>query len=281
MAARPLEGQVSLVTGAGRGIGRATAVALADAGSAVVVGARTVSQLDDVAAEVNDKGGQALAVELDVTDLESVRRFVASAMDRFGQIDVLVNNAGSNNGSDDGAVGPLWEINPLAWWWDVEVNLKGTFLCTHAALPHMVARGRGRIVNVTSLVAAMPWPYDSAYACSKAGQVRLTDSLAGELKDRGISVFALSPGRVRTELVEGAVWTPMGQKWLMPGVSQLDFPSIPPEDPAAAVVYLVSGEADGLTGRVVHTGWDLAGLAGRAAEITERDALQMRFVPAD
>jgi NAD(P)-dependent dehydrogenase (short-subunit alcohol dehydrogenase family) len=276
-----LVGRVSLVTGAGRGIGRATAVALADAGSAVVAGARTTSQVEDAAKEIESKGGRALGVQLDVTDLASVRRFVATALDTFGRVDVLVNNAGSNNGSDDGAVGPLWEINPEAWWTDVAVNLRGTFLCSHAVLPHMVAQGRGHIVNVTSMVAAIPWPYDSAYACSKAGQVRLTDSLAAELQGKGVFVFALSPGRVRTELVDGAVRTPKGQQWLAPEVGKQIYPDVPPEFPAGEIVYLVSGEADGLTGRVVHAGWDLRDLAKRSARIAERDALQIRLVPAD
>ncbi|MFI5047852.1 MAG: SDR family NAD(P)-dependent oxidoreductase [Acidimicrobiia bacterium] len=276
-----MEGQVSLVTGAGRGIGRATAIALADAGSAVVLGARTVSQVEEAAAAIRAQGGRAVATQLDVTDLESVRRFVAAALDNFGQIDVLVNNAGSNNGADDGAVGPLWEINPEAWWTDVEVNLRGTFLCSHAALPNMVERGTGHIVNITSMVAGMPWPYDSAYACSKAGQVRLTDSLAAEVRDHGISVFALSPGRVRTELVDGAVRTEAGQKWLAPGVGALVFPDVPPELAAGEVVFLVSGAADGLTGRFLHTGWDLRDLARRADDIAERDVLQVRLLTAD
>jgi NAD(P)-dependent dehydrogenase (short-subunit alcohol dehydrogenase family) len=281
MGPRPLEGQVGLVTGAGRGIGKATALALSDAGSTVVLGARTTNQIEAVAAEVRDRGGQALAVHLDVTDLESVRWWVAAAMDSFGQIDILVNNAGSNNGGDDGAVGPLWEINPEAWWNDVAVNLQGTFLCTHAVLPHMVARSQGHIVNITSMVAGFAWPYDSAYACSKAAQVRLTDSLAGELRDRGIYVFALSPGFVRTELFDGAVYTPAGRKWLAPLVAEQPYPAVAAEVPGAAVVFLASGEADGLSGRFLSVDWDLNDLARRAADIAARDVLQIRFSAAD
>src|SRR5262245_34727863 len=111
-----MEGRVSLVTGGGRGIGRATALALAEQGSDVVLGARTTSEIEDAAAEIRTRGGRALAVPLGVTDLASVRGFVAAAVDQFGGVDVLVNNAGSNNGGADGAVGPLWEINPDAWW---------------------------------------------------------------------------------------------------------------------------------------------------------------------
>ncbi len=276
-SARPLEGQVSVITGAGRGIGRAIALALADAGSSLVLGARTLGQLEAVAAEVKQRGGEALAVQLDVADPRSVRPFVAAAMDRFGRIDLLVNNAGSNNGDEDGAVGPLWEINPDRWWDDVKVNLYGTFLCTHLVLGHMVAAGRGRIVNVVSTAAMIPWPFDSAYACSKAAVIRLTDSVAEEARDRGVFVFALSPGSVDTELRAGAVDSPAGRTWLTRVNPNPQW--VPAELPANAVVFLASGEADRLSGRFLSVDWDLPELAQRAADIVERDVLQLRFAP--
>ncbi len=274
---RPLEGRVSLVTGAGRGIGRAVAISLSGAGSALVLGARTVHQLEEVAEEVTALGGDALVVPLDVTDPQSVREFTAAAIDRFGRIDILVNNAGSNNGGDDGAVGPLWEINPDAWWNDMEVNLRGTFLCTHSVLPHMIAAGRGHIVNVVSMAAIMPWPYDSAYACAKAAVVRLTDSVAEEVADRGVYVFALSPGSVDTELRGGAVDSPAGRKWLTKVNPNPQW--VPAELPAEAVVFLSSGAADGLTGRFLSVDSDLPDQARRAADIRHRDVLQIRFAP--
>jgi NAD(P)-dependent dehydrogenase (short-subunit alcohol dehydrogenase family) len=275
-AARPLPGRVALITGAGRGIGRAVALALADAGSKVVLGARTLRQVEDVASEVIGRGGEALAVHLDVTDPQSVDEFVATAMDRFGRVDVLVNNAGSNNGEENGAVGPVGEINPSAWWTDIEVNLRGTFLCTHSVLPHM-AYGSGHIINVVSMAAVMPWPYDSAYACSKAAVVRLTDSVAEEVRERGIRVFALSPGSVDTELRGGAVDSPAGRQWLTKVNPNPQW--VPAELPAEAVVFLVSGAADGLTGRFLSVDWDLPDLARRAEDIERRDVLQLRFVP--
>jgi NAD(P)-dependent dehydrogenase (short-subunit alcohol dehydrogenase family) len=274
-ATRPLEGRVAVVTGASRGIGRAVALALADAGSALVLGARTVGQLEDVADEVRQRGGEAQAVPLDVTNQQSVRSFVATAVDRLGRIDILVNNAGSNNGGEDGAVGPLWEINPDVWWEDIEVNLHGTFLCTHVVLPHMVAAGRGHIVNIVSTAAMIPWPYDSAYACSKAAVIRLTDSVADEVRDRGVSVFALSPGSVDTELRAGAVDSPAGRKWLTRVNPNPQW--VPAELPAAAVVFLASGAADGLSGRFLSVDWDLHDLARRSGDIVERDVLQLRL----
>src|SRR5258708_277930 len=215
---------------------------LAGAGSRRVRGARTISQGEGGASEVSRRGGEAVDTRLDVTDPQSVGEFVATALDRFGRVDVLVNNAGSNNGGQSGAVGPLGEINPGAWWDDVEVNLRGTFLCTHAALPHMVCGRGGHIVNVVSMAAVMPWPYDSAYACSKAAVVRLTDSVAEEVRAQGVRVFALSPGSVDTELRAGAVDSPAGRKWLTKVNPSPRW--VPAALPAHAAVFLASGAAD-------------------------------------
>jgi NAD(P)-dependent dehydrogenase (short-subunit alcohol dehydrogenase family) len=242
----------------------------------VVLGARSAAQLDEVAAAIAERGGESLAVPLDVVDPDSIRRFVEVAVASFQRVDVLVNNAGSNNGGADGAIGPLWEINPDAWWYDIEVNLRGTFLCTHAALPHMISAGGGHIINVVSTAAAMPWPYNTAYACSKAGVIRLTDSVAEEVREKGVYVFALSPGSVDTELRAGAVESAAGRTWLTKVNPNPRW--VPAEAPAAAVVLLASGEADGLTGRFLSVDWDLAGLAKRAGDIAARDVLQLRLM---
>lgn len=271
-----LEDTVSLVTGAGRGIGRAISCALAEAGSHVVLGARSVNQLREVAELVEESGRSALVVELDVTDTFSVSRAVSSALDRFGRIDLLVNNAGSNSGGENGAVGPLWTINPAVWWHDVTVNLYGPVLMAKAVLPSMIGRRSGRIINIAARTSARPAPFDSAYGCSKAGLVRLTDSLSVELKDCGVAVFALSPGVVETELLAGSLYTDAGREYLG-GVSEgLRDSFISAEVPASAVVFLASGKADALSGRFVHVTDDLAALASRSDEIVERDLYQLR-----
>jgi NAD(P)-dependent dehydrogenase (short-subunit alcohol dehydrogenase family) len=275
MEENPLTGLVSLVTGAGRGIGRAVAIALSKAGSAVVLGSRTMAELEEVRGEITRHGGTALVKQVDVTDMASVKAFVDAAVDSFGHVDVLVNNAGSNNG---GAVGPLWEVNPEAWWHDVEVNLRGAFLCTHLVLGQMIARGSGYIVNITSMgPATRPWPFNVAYACSKAAQIRLTDSVAEEVRGRGVYVFALSPGRVQTQMADDLLNTDAGRRYLAPLMKDLGNPEILPEIPAQAIVFLVGGGADQLSGRILRAGWDLQDLARQADEIVENDRLALRL----
>src|SRR5712691_9553667 len=165
-----LAGQVAIVTGGGRGIGRAMAHALTTAGAAVVVTARSAEQLATTVAAIHAQGGQAVAVPADVTDARAVQHLVAETERQFGPVDLLVNNAESSS-----AFGPLWEVDPEDWWHDVTVNLRGTLLCTHAILPVLLARRRGRIINVASISGistgpgTTPSPHQSSYSSSKAG----------------------------------------------------------------------------------------------------------------
>jgi len=264
-----LRGQVALVTGAGRGIGRATARALADAGAKVGVLSRSRDQVAETAALITDTGGQALAVTADVTDRETVRASVQAVIGRFGRIDLLVNNAGAN-----AAFGPAWEVDPDAWWADVRVNLLGPFLCSAAVLPTMVARGCGRIVNIASGTAGRAFPNNTAYAASKAALVRLTDCLAAETAPHGVSVFALGPGNVRSEMSLGLERSAAGRRWLGDAVAALRF--VPAELPAAAVVLLASGQADGLSGRWLDAADDIRGIAAQAEDVRTRELFQLR-----
>ena len=155
--ANELVGQVALVTGGGRGIGRAIAQALATAGAAIAVTARSEDQLRETVALIERAGGRALALPADVTDRQAVEHLVADIERQLGPVDVLVNNAGIV-----GPLGPLWEADPEAWRRCLDVNLYGAFLCARAVLPGMVARRRGRIINMSTAIS-IPAPYYTAY----------------------------------------------------------------------------------------------------------------------
>ena len=262
---------MAIVTGSGRGIGRSIAAGLAAAGAAVVVVARSQKQVAAVAAELRDAGGQALAVTADVTRTDDVARLVTTAETAFGPVTLLVNNAGVY-----GPYGTPWEADPDQWWQAVEINLKGPFLCARAVLPGMVARGSGRIVNVGSNVGTWPAPYSTAYACSKAALLRLTDSLAAATREFGVSVFAISPGLVKTDLA-AVLWESM-----VSGEQRVDKRLSPdawgtPERAAQLVVTLAAGEADALSGRFLHVGQDVAALVQQAAEIEAQDLHALRL----
>jgi NAD(P)-dependent dehydrogenase (short-subunit alcohol dehydrogenase family) len=264
-----LAGRVALVTGGGRGIGQAIALALGRAGAAVAVVSRTPTEISATADTIRDGGGTAIAVTADVQDRASVRIAVDRVAKTVGPVDVLVNNAGSNT-----AIGPATAVDADAWWHDVTTNLLGPFLFAQAVLPAMTERGEGRIVNIVSEQASGRGEYTSAYASSKAALVRLTDALADEYRASGVAVFALSPGSVPTQLSLGVIESEAARTWLPDLGSRLSFVGI--EQSADAVVFLASGRADRLTGRFFHVTDDVVALAERADEIVEHDLYQLR-----
>jgi NAD(P)-dependent dehydrogenase (short-subunit alcohol dehydrogenase family) len=263
-----LDGQVAVVTGGGRGIGRSIAERLAEAGAAVAVLARTPDELDETVARIGRAGGRAIAVAADVTDRRAVERAVERAERELGPVDLLVNNAAVAT-----PVGPAWEVDPEAWWRTVEVNLRGPFLCARAVLPGMLGRRSGRIVNIVAVAAYTTAPMMSAYGSSKAGLVCFTDDLAAETRERGISVFAIRPGLVQTRMQEELSASPYLQR--LGGRRQ---PLVPPERAAEAVVFVATGRADALSGRFIDvTRDDVAELARRADQIVRDDLLAMRL----
>ncbi|HBH02127.1 MAG TPA: 3-hydroxyacyl-CoA dehydrogenase [Candidatus Rokubacteria bacterium] len=190
--------RVALVTGGGRGIGREIALALARDGLDVAVGARTREQVEDVAAAARVLGGRALALELDVTDLEGIRRAVARTETALGPVDVLVNNAGIAEAA------PFLKTDPDLWDRHLRVNATGPFLLTRAVLAGMLERRWGRVINIASLVGLYGAPYVTAYTASKHALVGLTRALALEVAARGVTVNAICPGYVATDLVWSA-----------------------------------------------------------------------------
>ena len=193
-----LAGKVALVTGGGRGIGRAIAIAFAGAGAAVCCAARTRSEVDSVAAEIEAGGGQALAVRTDVVDLASVEKAVDETVGRFGGLDILVINAGVSPGRSEVA-----ESDPASWGQTIAINLTGAYHCARAAIPYLKARGGGKIITIGSGMGHRGAPGSSAYSASKAGLWMLTRVLGQELRGDNISVNELIPGPVNTAMMPG------------------------------------------------------------------------------
>lgn len=189
-----LSGQVAIVTGAARGIGRAIALALAEEGANLAVFDILSDPLKEVEGEIKSRGRRALAGQGDVSKEEDVTKFVATVEASLGPVDILVNNAGIGHSAD------TWSLPTSEWQRTLEVNLSGAFLFSKAVIPGMISRRRGRIINIASTGGKVGWPKAAAYNASKHGLLGLTKSLAMELVDYGITVNAICPSWVMTEM---------------------------------------------------------------------------------
>ena len=272
-----LDGQIAVITGSGRGIGRAIALAYAREGAKLALAARSETELQETVSAVSELGAEAIAVRTDVTSQEDTERLAHRVVERFGRIDVLVNNAGNS-----GPVGPL-HVNDIADWVNtINVNLTGTFLVCRAVIPVMLERSGGKIINLSGAGATNAWSNMSAYCSSKAAVVRLTEVLAQELDGKGITVNALGPGSVHTSM-----WDKMTEQAAQAGadfIHQLGLrvtsgggASI--DECAELAVWLASSESGVLTGRLISASTDdFRGLPPRIAEIMAGDAYTLRRV---
>jgi NAD(P)-dependent dehydrogenase (short-subunit alcohol dehydrogenase family) len=230
--------------------------------------ARSEAQLAETVRGVTEAGGEAWAVVADVSEAAAVERMAREVERALGPVDLLVNNAGTM-----GPLGPIWEADPGDWWQSIEANLRGPYLCSRALLPGMLERRHGRIINVSTSAATVAVAHMGAYVIAKTALIRFTENLAAELLNSGISVFAISPGTVRTAMSEYILESEAGKKWL-PWFRKLFDRGldVPAEKAAQLVVQLASGRADALSGRFIDVSDDLEKLLGRLEEV-KRDSL--------
>jgi NAD(P)-dependent dehydrogenase (short-subunit alcohol dehydrogenase family) len=243
-------GQTAIVTGAGRGMGRAVALGLAAEGANVVVGEVDAAAGADTVAAIQDAGGRAISVVADVSKVEDVRRLFQSTIDEFGTVDILVNNAGI------GIPKPLLEYTEADWDKQLGVNLKGMFFATQEAARVMIPKRRGKIVNFASTAAFVSSSTpETAYDISKGGVRQLTISVAAELAPHHVNVNAVAPGTIMTELTLKVLDT---DEKMARASAKIPMGKLgKPEDMVGPVLFLCSDEADYVTGHtlVVDGGW--------------------------
>jgi NAD(P)-dependent dehydrogenase (short-subunit alcohol dehydrogenase family) len=250
-----MQEKVAIITGSSRGIGAAIARRLAKEGARVVLAARKIEGLEQVAAEVTAEGGEALPVACHVGKEADVDAMVAAAVERFGKVDVLVNNAATNP-----YFGPMMNVDWGAWDKTFEVNLKGYFATTRAVVRHLLERGAsGSIVNVTSVVGLMGAPLQGVYAMTKASVISMTRTLAHELGSAGIRVNAIAPGLVETRFARTLTENEEIRDHVL---SRCAIRRIgQPDDIAGAAAYLASDDSSYMTGSLltVDGGWTSSG----------------------
>jgi NAD(P)-dependent dehydrogenase (short-subunit alcohol dehydrogenase family) len=237
-----LENKVAIVTGAGRGIGKAVAIAFATEGADIVAAARTKEEIEETCREVEAIGRQGLAIPIDVTKADQIEGMVQKAVSQFKKIDILVNNAGIIK------MTPALEFTEADWDSIIDINLKGTLLCSQAAAKQMIKQKRGKIINMASIGAHVGVVGGAAYCASKAGIIGLTKVLAVELGIYNINVNVVSPGLTMTAMAEYLAKTRSNTQ---------DSDRVPlrrygkPEDIADAVLYLASSGSDYVTGQEI------------------------------
>ncbi len=249
-----LNGRVALVTGGGRGIGRAIALALAHAGADVAISGRTTSRLQNTAEEINKLGRKSLVVTADISKLQDIENMVRTVVNEFGRLDILVNNAGINKRV------PSLEVTEELWDSIVDTNLKGTFFCCQAAGRIMLKQGKGKIINICSLTSQIGMTTIAPYGATKSGVLGLTRSLAAEWARYGINVNAIGPGYHETDLTRPLLENKAWMEKLMPRIPIGRVGTT--EDLMGAAVFLASDASNYVSGEIIYvdggflSGWN-------------------------
>lgn len=271
MAGR-LEGETALVTGGGRGFGRAIALGLAREGANVAVAARTRKQVKTVAKEIEALGVKALALEGDVTRGKDIRKIVEQTEEALGPVTIMVNNAGR-----PGPFGPIAEIDDDEWWEAQKLHILAPFRFMQAVLPGMIERNKGAVINVASRGGLMVQGNLSAYCLGKAALIRLSELAARETYKNGIGVFAIQPGDAHTGMADETVADPGAQKYL-PGMVKVIEHWIETADSgdvfdkcAAMCVELASGRYNALSGKYLEPDYDLDRMVAELVPWNDRD----------
>lgn len=235
-----LAGRVAIVTGAGRGIGKAIALSLADAGATVVVAARTASDIENTASEIKQKGGKALAVPTDVRLSNQANNLVDATVKKFSKIDILVNNAGGSFNVSS------MDISEGGWDAIIRENLKSVFLCSQAAAKIMIEQGKGAIINIASTAGLNAYSFNAAYGAAKAGIINLTKTMATDLAKYNIRVNAIAPGYIATP----GILQLFGDR--LEAAKQIPLAHLgQPEDIVGGVIYLASDASLYVTGETL------------------------------
>jgi 3-oxoacyl-[acyl-carrier protein] reductase len=247
-----LKGKVAVVTGAGRGIGKVIATAFAREGAQLALSARTLTEVETAVSEITPRHQRGIAIQADLSNQQDVESMTVRVLAEFGRIDILVNNAGVQR-----PIGPLWENDVDDWFRALRINVGCVFLCCRSIIPIMIRQGGGKIINLSGGGAASSRPYFTAYAASKAATVRVTESLADELKGYNIQVNAIAPGGTYTRMTEEvlAAGKAAGAKALAEATA-IKSQAKEPVEAAQLAVFLASDESGALSGRLISAAWD-------------------------
>ncbi len=244
-----LKDKIAIVTGSGRGIGRAIAIELAKEGAKIVVTSTNLEECKEVCEIINPLGVETLCLKCDVSKKKEIDHLVTQTMDKFGKIDILVNNAGVVRQK------PLTETTEEDWNFTIDINLKGPFLFCKAVVPHMIKQKSGKIISIASIAGEVGFPNISAYCASKGGVINLTRELALELAPHNINVNAIAPGVIETKMTEEMLKDSETRKALL---AQTPMGRVgQPEEIGKAVLFLASDNASYVTGQTlaVDGGW--------------------------